>query len=341
MTNPSRLQLGLIGAGHWGPNLLRNFASLPLVTVKYVVEPDSSRAKRVGDAHPDVIILSHHKDLLADPSVAAVVIATPTSTHAALVRAALEAGKHVLVEKPLTNSVADAEALCALAKARGLILMVGHVYLFNRATAAAKDYLRDGRLGQLRYITFTRTNFGPIRSDVNASWDLAAHDVSMALDWLGMPSRLLATGGAWVRKDLHDAVFVTMRYPDSVLVHVHCSWLSPQKNRSITIVGDQAMLTVDDLLLSEPIRIYDRAVAREQIQAGDSFTSFYASAREGDITIPPIRLDEPLRLECEHFVAMVRQQTEVPRVDARFGVDVVRVLAAIDEALRTGEEVQL
>jgi predicted dehydrogenase len=266
--------------------------------------------------------------------VDAVVVATPTVTHYPLARAALEAGKHVLVEKPLATTTADAEALCALARRAGRILMVGHVFLYNEGIRRVKATLERGELGRLFYVSMVRTNLGPIRMDVNAAWDLAAHDVSIANDWLGAgPLAVSAVGGSFINPGIEDVIFATLRYPEGVLVHLHTSWLSPSKTRSIQVVGERGMLTFDDMSLSEPIRLYDRYVAEERTTPDfvDTFASFRASVREGDITIPKVALGEPLRAECAHFVECVREGRR-PRSAGEDGLAVVRVLEALDRS---------
>ena len=245
---------------------------------------------------------------LRDPTVDGVVICTPTVTHHALAKAALEAGKHVLVEKPITTRSDQGEELCRLAKANGLVLMVGHIFLYNAAVRFVKRSIDAGELGRIYYVSMVRTNLGPIRVDVNAAWDLAAHDIAIVDYWLGGSARSVsATGGTWINPGIEDSVFATLRYADDVLVSLHASWLNPRKAREITVVGERRMVTVDDMNLGEPVRIYDKRVTEARVQPKfvDTFASFRASVRDGDITIPRVSSGEPLEVECDHFLECI------------------------------------
>lgn len=330
------IRIAVIGAGHWGPNLIRNFHNERTSVVAWVVDSAPSRLEEVRSRFPDVRVSASIEDALSDPAVDAVSISTPTVTHHAIARAALEAGKHVLVEKPITSDVAQGEELCALADEVGRVLMVGHVFLYNAAIQKVKQYIDEGLLGRVYYVSMVRTNLGPIRVDVNAAWDLASHDVSIVNDWLGgAPVSAAALGGSWINPGIEDAVFATLRYPNEVLVNLHASWLNPKKAREITVVGERRMLTMDDMNMSEPIRIYDKQVTDARTRPGfiDTFASFRASVRDGDITIPKISLGEPLKAECEHFVDCVASGA-APRTGGRDGVAVVRALAAIQRSIQ-------
>jgi predicted dehydrogenase len=264
-------------------------------------------------------------------------VATPTTTHHALVKAALEAGKHVLVEKPIAASVAHAEELTALAERARRVLMVGHVFLYNGAIRHVKRYLESGELGRLYYVSMVRTNLGPIRMDVNAAWDLASHDISIVNYWLGAePLTASAVGGSWINPGIEDALFATLRYPNDTLVNFHASWLNPRKSRDITVVGEKRMLTFDDMNLLEPIRLYDKQVtdARTKPAFVDTFASFRASVREGDVLIPKVSLGEPLKVECDHFLECITQGRS-PMTGGREGTAVVRVLEAMARSMRS------
>lgn len=329
------IRIAVIGAGHWGPNLIRNFHNQRTSQVAWVIDTTPSRLEEVRSRFPDVRVSSAMQDALGDASVDAVTISTPTVTHYAIAKAALEAGKHVLVEKPITSDPAQGDELCALSEKVGRILMVGHVFLYNAAIQRVKQHIDEGLLGRVYYVSMVRTNLGPIRVDVNAAWDLASHDVSVVNYWLGhAPLSAAALGGSWINPGIEDAVFATLRFPDQVLVNLHASWLNPKKAREITVVGERRMLTVDDMNLSEPIRIYDKQVTDARISPGfiDTFASFRASVRDGDITIPKISLGEPLKAECDHFIDCIRDGT-APRTGGRDGVAVVRALAAIQRSI--------
>jgi predicted dehydrogenase len=336
------VSVALIGSGHWGPNLLRNFHQRPRSQVLWVVDRDAARLREVQARYPDVGISEHVDLVLSDRRIDAVVIATPTSTHCALATAALRAGKHVLVEKPVTTSARDAEALTALAESGQRVLMAGHTFVYNAAIQWIRRYLDSGELGPIYYLAMIRTNMGPIRMDVNAAWDLAAHDVSILDYWLqAEPESVTATGASWINPGIEDAVFATLAYPNRVLANLHVSWLNPRKAREITIAGDRRMLTFDDMNVSEPIRIYDKRVTDDLGRPGwvDSFASFRASIRDGDVTIPRVSSGEPLRFECDHFLDCI-EQGKPPLTGGAAGMRVVRALEAIDRSVRNHGEMQ-
>jgi predicted dehydrogenase len=328
----------VIGAGHWGPNLIRAVDDNPEASVRWVVDRDAGRLAQVRIHFPDIRTAQVPDEVWTADDIDAVVIATPTSTHADVAEAALRAGKHVMVEKPITDDAARAAELTELARASGLVLMVGHVFLFHGGVQAVRQLVADGELGRVFHISMVRTNLGPIRVDVDAAWDLASHDISIANYWLGAgPESASAIGGSWINPGLADAVFMTLRYPNEILVNLHVSWLNPRKVRDITVVGDRKMLTFDDMNLTEPLRIYDKGVSVERVSPEwvDTFGSFRASVREGTILIPKVPLGEPLRSECEHFVECVRLGKQ-PLSDGEFGTSVVRALEAITRSMANG-----
>ncbi|TMA40278.1 MAG: Gfo/Idh/MocA family oxidoreductase [Deltaproteobacteria bacterium] len=330
------IRIAVVGAGQWGPNLIRNFHNRRTSEVAWVVDRDAGRLEQVRERFPDIQLATDPETVMADGRTDAVVIATPTSTHYALARRALAGGKHVLVEKPITADSTEAEELCSLASGAGRVLMVGHVFVYNPGVQRVRQLLAAGELGRVYYVSMVRTNLGPIRVDVNAAWDLASHDVSVANYWLGSaPLAASAVGGSWINPGVEDAVFATLRYPNDVLVNLHISWLSPRKTREITLVGDRRMLTFDDMNLSEPVRVYDKQVTEVRTPAPyiDSFASFRASLREGDITIPKVALGEPLKAECDHFVECI-VDGKPPLTGGREAATVVRALEAVQRSMR-------
>jgi len=332
------IRLAVIGAGQWGPNLIRNFHNKQTSEVVWVIDRDAARLKEVHAHFPDVQTAEGPEQALRDPSVHAVVVATPTSTHYALAKEALERRKHLLVEKPLTTEVKQGLQLLELAMSQRLTLMVGHVFVYNPAVRKVKDYLDTGYLGKVYYVSMVRTNLGPIRLDVNAAWDLAAHDLSIANYWLDAePQSLSAIGGTWINQGIEDAVFATLRYSQGVLVNLHASWLNPRKTRDIMVVGERRMLTFDDLNLNEPLHIYDTRVsdARSRPAYVDSFASFRASIRRGDITVPKVPVGEPLALQCAHFLECIATGTQ-PFSGGREGIAVVRALEAMQRSMGAG-----
>jgi predicted dehydrogenase len=337
------IRVAVLGAGHWGPNLIRNFDGHPATDVVWVADRDPRRLAAVGRRYPRTRLTEDPLEAVRQSDVDAVVIATPTITHFQLVRAALEAGKHVLVEKPLATTLAQAEELCELAEHAKRVLLVDHVFLYNSAVLRAKAYLDAGELGRPFYIACVRTNLGPIRADVNAAWDLAAQDVSILGYWLdAMPLSVSASGGTWINAGVEDAVFATLRYPGDILAHVHCSWLHPRKTREITIIGERKMLTYDDMNWNEPIRLFDKQVAEPQSDSfDDTIVKFRSSIREGDIVTPKVAINEPLQAVCDHFVACITEGAE-PRSPGRQGAAVVRVLEAVTRSIAArGAEVDV
>jgi predicted dehydrogenase len=329
------IRVAVIGAGHWGPNLIRNFHNHETSEVAWIVERDAGRRKGLVGRYRDTKLSADANDAITAPSVNAGLVCTPTATHYEIARAALLAGKHVLVEKPATTKSAQVVELEHLADSGGLVFMVGHVFLFNNAVRAVKKRLEANDLGRVYYISMVRTNLGPIRADVNAAWDLASHDISIANYWLGgEPVSVSALGGSWINEGVEDAVFATMRYPQGVLVNLHVSWLNPLKAREITVSGERKMLTFDDMNLQEPVRIYDKGVTDESkpTPVQDTFASFRASLREGDITIPKVVAGEPLKSECDHFLECIAGKKK-PLSGAREGASVVRVLEALSRSM--------
>ena len=332
------IRVAVIGAGQWGPNLIRNFHNKETSEVVWIIDRDVARLNEAHAYFPDVHAAKDPEQAFCDPSVHAVVVATPTSTHYALAKEALERRKHLLVEKPLTTEVKQGLQLLELAMSQRLTLMVGHVFVYNPAVRKVKDYLDTGYLGKVYYVSMVRTNLGPIRLDVNAAWDLAAHDLSIANYWLDAePQSLSAIGGTWINQGIEDAVFATLRYSQGVLVNLHASWLNPRKTRDIMVVGERRMLTFDDLNLNEPLHIYDTRVsdARSRPAYVDSFASFRASIRRGDITVPKVPVGEPLALQCAHFLECIATGTQ-PFSGGREGIAVVRALEAMQRSMGAG-----
>ncbi len=332
------IRVAIVGVGHWGPNLIRNFDNRMTSEVAWVIDRDAKRLAQVKTRFPGLAVSDDVASALNDPSVDAIVVATPTTTHHALVKKALEHGKHVMVEKPITSDAKDGLELCDLAEKVGKILMVGHLFLYNEGVRRVKKYLEAGELGRVYHVSMVRTNLGPIRLDVNAAWDLGSHDISIANYWLGGdPLTVSAVGGSWINPGIQDAVFATLRYPNQVLVNLHVSWLNPRKCRDITIVGERKMVTLDDMNLNEPLRIYDKFVTDDRTAAPliDSFGSFRASVRDGDVFIPKVTLGEPLRIECEHFIECVRDR-KPPLTGGRDAVGVVRALEALGRSMANG-----
>ena len=331
MTAP--IGIAIVGTGDWGANLVRNFAALPGARLVALCDSDAGRLARTAAQYPQARACSTVDEIAALPEVQAVVVSASAVNHYPLAKALLEAGKDVYVEKPLTLRVDHAEELVALANERGRILMVGHLLLYHPGVRYLKDMVKRGELGDLLYIYCQRVNLGKVRRDENALWSFAPHDLSVVLHLLEMePIDVVARGSAFLQPGVEDVVFVDLRFPGGKLAHVHVSWLDPHKLRKLTVVGSQKMVVFDDMEASEKIKIYDKGVdkAGQVVSYGDALT-----VRSGDILIPKISLQEPLRLECQHFVDCVRER-RTPVSDGANGLAVVRVLAAAQASLEQG-----
>ena len=328
-----RIKVGIIGYGYWGPKLVRNFAELPECTLGWVVDRDATRLERVRAQYPGVRTAQEVDELLRS-DVDAVVIATPIRTHYPLAKAALLAGKHVMVEKPLAASSAEAQELVELADRQNLRLMVGHTFEYNAAIRALREIVASGELGEIYYVDMARLNLGLFQRDINVLWDLAPHDLSILLYVLQRdPIAVSARGSANVTPGVHDVAYVELRFPDNVLAHVHLSWLDPCKVRRVTIVGSRKMVVCNDVAEVEKIRIYDKGVERPF--ETDRFSEFHLQYRYGGVTIPYIPFEEPLRAQCQHFLSCVRTGTR-PQSDGYVGWKVVRILEQADRSLQNG-----
>ena len=326
--------IGLIGYGHWGPNHVRTFNGLPGCRVRVVADSDAARLDAVRQQFPGVEAVSRFEAALQHPDVHAVVVATPVMTHHGLVKAALLAGKDVLVEKPITYTAAEAQELTDLAEARGRVLMCGHIFLFNAGIRRLRQYVEDGTLGRVYYMAATRTNLGPLRRDVNALYDLGSHDVSIFHYLLGArPREAAAWGECFLQHDHEDFAFACLEYPNRTLGHMHVSWLNPRKERTLVVVGDKKMAVWDDTDTVEPIRLYDKGLMQEPYY--DSFGQFQLVLRDADILIPKLKAEEPLKAQNQHFLECVRSR-QTPLTDGAFARDVVLALETLQRSLRKG-----
>jgi predicted dehydrogenase len=328
--------IAVVGLGRWGPNHVRNFLSVKGCRVVGAADTVQATRDRIHALYPDVECVDDFRKLLAREDVNAVVVATPTATHHEIVRDALNAGKHVLCEKPLTSLSAPAWELVNLAAAKNVKLMVGHVFLFNPGIEYLIKAVRDGAAGPIYYLSSIRTNLGPFRSDVNAAWDLASHDVYIFNHILGRrPVSVSAVGASYLRKPVEDIVFLTLKYADGILGHVHVSWLDPKKVREITLVGEKKMITWDEFGVPGPIMIYDRTVVRDPVY--NTFGEFQLLAREGDVSMPRIPPQEPLSAQARAFADLVAGGSAAAgKGTAREGAEVVDVLAAAAASIARG-----
>jgi predicted dehydrogenase len=311
----SNLVLAQLGCGYWGPNLLRNFSALPGCTVKYVVDSSAERRAFVQANFPFSCAIESHQIVLEDPDVHGVIIATPAASHFSLAKQVLDAGKHVFVEKPLATKVAEVDELSRRAARRNLVVMTGHTFVYNSAVRYVKKLIDSGELGDLRYIYSQRLNLGRIRSDIDALWNFAPHDISIIQYWLGDPEPISIgrQGMAYMQEGIDDVVFLSLEYPGKVIANIHVSWLDPQKVRKMIIVGSRKMVVYDDIAENK-INIYDKGIDRRAILGENmDFDNPQVSRfnhRSGDILIPEVKFAEPLRVEAEHFADCIRNSRE-------------------------------
>jgi predicted dehydrogenase len=327
------LSIGVVGLGYWGPNLARNFNALGSTELRWCCDGREAMRARFAAQYPDARFTTELDDLLGDPELDAVVLATPVPTHAELAVRVLEAGKHCFVEKPMAQTIPDAERVVEAQRRAGKVLMVGHLLQFHPGVNKLKEIADSGDLGEIRYIYGNRLNLGKLRTDENALWSLGAHDVSVLLHLAQEePYELSARGESYMHEGVEDVVFGFLRFRSGLAAHLHLSWLDPHKERRFTIVGSKRMATFDDMDPERKITVYDKGFDPSAEPSVDFV------ARSGDIWSPRVPVAEPLRLECEHFVECVREARQ-PICDARNGLAVVRVLAglqaSLDESRRT------
>src|SRR6267154_673312 len=344
MMSKKPITLAQIGCGYWGPNLLRNFSSQSDCWVKYAVEVSPDRRAYVEANFPRTKAVPEVEMVLDDPEVEAVIIATPASSHYELAKMALQRGKHIFVEKPLATSTILADELIALAAARARTLMAGHTFLYNAAVRYAKKLLDEGELGQVYYIYSQRLNLGQVRSDVNAWWNLAPHDVSILLYLMKdeLPVSVSAVGVSYIQPGIEDVVFATLKWENGVCAHVHVSWLDPGKVRKMTLVGSRKMVIYDDVG-EDKIIVLDKGVDRVP-KIGERMdydqVNYQIVHRTGDVWLPRISFQEPLKVEAAHFLDCLRTG-EQPLTGPKHARDVVAVLEATQTALKTGQLVTL
>lgn len=325
------LGIACVGTGYWGKNLVRNFGNMKNARLHTICDLSAGTLEKLKPLYPGVHLEPDFQNVLADSKIDAVVIATPAPTHYALARAALLAGKHVFVEKPLTLDPLHALELVELSESRGLVLMVGHLLEYHPGLNWIKQRMPE--LGRIYYLYSQRLNLGIIRKDENVWWSLAPHDISVALYLLEQfPERVSAQGACYVRPEVEDVVFTNLAFADGTMAQIHVSWLDPHKIRKLTLVGDKKMMTFDDMEASEKIKVFDKSAQRENIEGG---YGDHITLRSGDIYLPHVDMNEPLKLECDHFV-MCCLEGKRPISDGRDGLRVVQILAAAQESLKKG-----
>ncbi len=327
------MKIAVVGAGYWGPNLIRTLTSLPLGLEVVVCDQDPERLAKAKARFASISTTLDYQEILADPKIEAVVLATPISTHCSLALEAFAAKKHVFVEKPMAGSVKEAEAMVAAATKAERILMVGHTFEYSPPVRRAKELIRAKELGDIYFISMMRVNLGLHQKDASVIWDLMPHDLSILLHWLEeRPSRISAVGRDCVAGGIPDVAFVNLTFPSGVIANLEVAWLAPSKLRRIAVVGKRKMLVYDDTENIEKIKIYDQGV---EFNDPEDFGEFQLSYRTGDIVSPRLPNTEPLKIEMEHFLECIRLGQQ-PRSDGASGLEVVRALDAAERSLSLG-----
>jgi predicted dehydrogenase len=332
MSRTAPVRIGLVGLGYWGPNVARNTISCPEASLAWACDLRAEALTEFARRYPGVRTTTSYEVMLADPNVDAVAITTSVSTHHGLARAALEAGKHVFVEKPMARSSAEAQDLIEQAESRELVLMPGHTFLYSPPVVMIKDLIEAGALGEIYFISMSRVNLGLHQPDVSVIWDLGPHDFSILRYWLGaIPSEVSALTRSCVIPNTPDVAFINCRYAAQTIVHLELSWLSPSKLRRTAIVGSEKMVVYDDTS-AEPVRIFDSGA---ELPSPETFGEFRLSYRTGDIVSPRVDATEPLALEIADFCSAVIDNT-TPRSSYELGLDVIRALEKVEYSLQHG-----
>lgn len=325
------VQVAVAGVGGWGKNLVRNYSQIPQCSLKYICDLDRKKLEQLRLQLPSIKVTTSFADLLEDPDLQAIIVATTAPTHYTLCKAALQAGKDVYVEKPFVLAVAQAEELIQVAQRTGRILMVGHLLKFHPVISRLKQMIDSTELGDIYYIYDQRVNLGTVRGDENALWNFAPHDISIILYLMGKePTDVAARGQSYLQPGIEDVVFLTLNFNGKSMAHIHVSWLDPHKIRKITVVGSKKMAVFDDMESTEKLKVYDKSA--EQHAEYNTFAE-YITLRFGDITIPHLKIDEPLKLECQHFLDCIRERKQ-PLSDGRDGLRVVKILDAAQRSLQ-------
>jgi predicted dehydrogenase len=326
------VRIGVVGLGYWGPNLVRALHEVDGAEATWLCEPRADRLAAVARRYPAVRTTRRYEDLLEDSDLDGVLIATPVSTHFPLAAAALEAGKHAFVEKPLAGSSAEAARLIALAEERSLLLMPGHTFLYSPPVNRVRELIGSGELGDIYFVSTSRVNLGLHQPDVSVAWDLGPHDFSILRYWLEeTPSHVSALARGCILPNTPDVAFINMSWGSGTIAHVELAWLAPSKLRRTTVVGSRKMVVYDDGA-AEPVRVFDSGV---MVPDPTTFGEYQLTYRTGDIVSPHIEAAEPLRLELEDFCSAIRSGGEV-RSSAQLGLEVLRMIEAVDGSLALG-----
>jgi len=324
------VRVGVIGAGYWGPNIVRNLYEAPGAEAVAVADLSQERLDAISKRFPSLRVTTDYREVIGDPTIDAICIVTPVGTHRKFAEEAFAAGKHVFVEKPLAQSVSDAEAIVRAQERAGKTLMVGHTFVYNPAVEVVKRILDSDGIGTVYYLDSQRVNLGLHQFDTNVLWDLGPHDVSITLYWLDQePEWVQCSGASFAQPDIEDVVFLMIGFPSVAIAHAHLSWLAPSKLRTTTVIGSQKMVIYDDNQSVEKVKIYDQGV--DKLEADELRRSY----RTGDIHSPRVPMTEALQAEMRHFIECVRDGKK-PRTDGEAGLVVVRVLELAMRSMRSG-----
>jgi predicted dehydrogenase len=325
-----RIGAAVVGYGYWGPNLVRNICERPEFRLRALCEVDRVRAAEFVRLHPGVPVEPSFDALLEDPSISALCIATPPRTHYELARRALDAGKHVLVEKPLATDPDEARDLIHLAEEQDLVLMPGHTFVYSPPVNKVRELIQEGVIGDVYFVTSSRMNLGVYQSD-GVVFDLAPHDLSILLYWLGEPAlQIAASGQSILREQITETAFLTVTFPSGTTANIQLSWLAPRKMRQMVVVGSKRMVQYEDTASDESVRVYDRGL---EVTEPTNFGEYQLTYRTGDMVAPRIDASEPLSLELEDFAAAIKDGREL-RSNPQLGLEIVLALAAAEESLR-------
>ncbi|MBL4576768.1 MAG: Gfo/Idh/MocA family oxidoreductase [Opitutaceae bacterium] len=328
------LNVGVVGCGYWGPNLIRNFRGLSDCRMKTMCDLSEDRLKHLNSLYPEIEAESSYEKMLKDSDLDVVVVATAVKFHYPLAKASLLAGKHTFIEKPLASSSAQCEELIEIAEKQGLVLMVGHTFLYSPPIQKIKEIVDAGDIGEIRYISARRLNLGLFQKDINVAWDLAPHDISIILHIMGeRPLSVNCTGNAHVTPGVEDVTSMSLQFKNERSAIIQSSWLDPRKIREMTIVGSKRMIVYDDISAQEKIKIFDTRVERPPHY--DTLAEFHYAYHYGDIYSPYVQQSEPLKTECQHFIDCIKEG-KTPLTSGMKGMEVVRILEASSESLKKG-----
>lgn len=329
-----QVKVGVVGLGYWGPNLVRNFRALHDCHLRMMCDLDEDRLKHLSSLYPEVESAKEFKHVLNGANLDAVVIATAVGSHFPMAKAALLAGKHTFIEKPMASSSDQCEELIDIARRKGLVLMTGHTFLYSPAVRKIKEIVDSGDIGEIRYISARRLNLGLFQKDINVAWDLAPHDISIILYMMGeQPVTVNCRGSAHITPGIEDVTTMCLSFEKQRTAIIHSSWLDPRKVREMTIVGSKRMIVYDDVMQQEKIKIFDARVERPPHY--DTFAEFHYAYHYGDVYAPYLKQEEPLKIECQHFIDCIKNGGS-PLTSGERGLELVRILEASSQSLKSG-----